>query len=75
VVDSNVILARIARIRECLVTLRRYAVLGEKTFLSNPEVTGNAERQLQVAIQAVIDMVQIGFIENGGDPTFENRTR
>ena len=55
-VDSNVVLARVTKIRECLAVLRRYALLDEKSFLGNSDVSGNAERQLQVAIQAVIDI-------------------
>ena len=55
-VDSNVVLTRITKIRSCVVILRRYALLPEKTFLANPDICGNAERQLQVAIQAVIDI-------------------
>ena len=55
-VDSNVVLARVTKIRECVAALRRYAWLDEESFMGNPEVSGNAERQLQVAIQAVIDI-------------------
>jgi uncharacterized protein YutE (UPF0331/DUF86 family) len=56
VVDANVVLARVRKIRESVAALRRYAVMAEPLFLENPEVSGNAERQLQVAIQAVIDI-------------------
>ena len=55
-VDSNVVLSRITKIRECVAILRRYALLPEKSFLASVDISGNAERQLQVAIQAVIDV-------------------
>ena len=55
-VDSSVVLARVTKIRQCVAILRRYALLDENSFLGNPDVSGNAERQLQVAIQAVIDI-------------------
>jgi len=55
-VDGNVVLSRITKIRECVAILRRYALLSEKSFLESVDISGNAERQLQVAIQAVIDI-------------------
>lgn len=55
-VDTNVLLSRIAKIRECTAILRRYALMNEKAFMGNTDVSSSAERQLQVAIQAVIDI-------------------
>ena len=55
-VDSNVVLYRTTKIRECVAILRRYALMPEKSFLESVDISGNAERQLQVAIQAVIDI-------------------
>ena len=55
-VDTNVVLARVTKIRECVSTLRKYAFTDEKFFLENTDVSSSAERQLQVAIQAVIDI-------------------
>lgn len=55
-VDTNVVLSRVTKIRECVAILRRYAVTDEKSFLNNTDVSSSAERQLQIAIQAVIDI-------------------
>jgi uncharacterized protein YutE (UPF0331/DUF86 family) len=56
VVDTNVVLSRITKIRECTAVLRRYSLLDQKAFLRNTDISSSAERQLQVAIQAVIDI-------------------
>jgi uncharacterized protein YutE (UPF0331/DUF86 family) len=56
VVDSHVILARVDRIRECVVKLQRCAALEEEAFLENSLAADSAERNLQTAIQAVIDI-------------------
>lgn len=55
-VDRNVVLARIAKIRHSLTLLRKFAALNEEAFLKDPIITASAERYLQVAIQAVIDI-------------------
>ncbi len=55
-VDTNVILSRITRIRECTAILRRYSLMDQKGFLQDTDISSSAERQLQVAIQAVIDI-------------------
>jgi uncharacterized protein YutE (UPF0331/DUF86 family) len=56
VVDSHIILARIDRIRECVTKLKRFAALGEEQFLTDALAVDSAERNLQTAIQAVIDI-------------------
>jgi uncharacterized protein YutE (UPF0331/DUF86 family) len=56
VVDSNIILSRITKIRECVANLKRYAVTDAATFLEDVDLSSSAERQLQVAIQSVIDV-------------------
>ena len=55
-VDSHVIVARIDKIRECLVKLRRFGTLEEDVFLNDISATDSAERNLQIAIQSVIDI-------------------
>ena len=55
-VDSHVILARIDKIRECIGKLQRFAALEEDAFLSDSSATDSAERNIQIAIQAVIDI-------------------
>ena len=56
-VDRYVVTARLAKIREYLALLRRVrAMADERRFVSDPLVYGNAERYLQLAIQAVLDI-------------------
>ena len=55
-VDSHVILARVDKIRQCVGKLQRFAQLEESVFLNDPSATDNAERNIQIAIQAVIDI-------------------
>lgn len=55
-VDANVVLSRVTKIRECVAILQRYALRHEKSFLEDADLVSSAERQLQVAIQAVIDI-------------------
>ena len=55
-VDSHVILSRVDKIRECVAKLRGFADLGEESFLAESSATDNAERNIQVAIQAAIDI-------------------
>ena len=56
-VDRYVVTARVAKIREYLALLRRVrAMADERRFVSDPLVYGNAERYLQLAIQAVLDI-------------------
>ena len=55
-VDSHVILARIDKIRECMGKLRVFSALDEEAFLNDSSSVDNAERNLQIAIQAVIDI-------------------
>ena len=55
-VDSHIILSRIDKIRECIAKLRRLAALEEDAFLSDSSAADSAERNLQIAIQAVIDI-------------------
>jgi uncharacterized protein YutE (UPF0331/DUF86 family) len=56
-VDSNVILKRVGRIRKCVAaldTIRR--THSESKFLADDMVQAAAERNLQVAIQSVLDI-------------------
>ena len=55
-VDRYVVNARIAKIREYVALLRRIrGMADERRFVSEPLIYGNAERFLQLAIQAVLD--------------------
>jgi uncharacterized protein YutE (UPF0331/DUF86 family) len=56
-VDSNVILKRVGRIRKCIAaleTIRR--THSESQFMADEMVQAAAERNLQVAIQSVLDI-------------------
>ena len=55
-VDSHVVLQRIDKIRECVAKLQRFSVLSEDAFLNDSLAVDSAERNLQIAIQAVIDI-------------------
>ena len=56
-VDANIISARIHRIRECVGFLGQIAkVTNEESFLKDPFLSASAERYLQIAIQAVLDI-------------------
>lgn len=56
-VDRHVVHARVAKIREYLALLRRIrAMAPESVFVGDPLTYGNAERYLQLAIQAVLDV-------------------
>lgn len=56
-VDRYVVQARLAKIREYVALLRRIRSLAdERRFVSDPLIYGNAERYLQLAIQAVLDV-------------------
>lgn len=56
-VDRYVATARIAKIHEYVVLLRRIrSMADERRFASGPLVHGYAERYLQLAIQAVLDI-------------------
>ena len=56
-VDRYVLSARIAKIREYVALLRRIrGMADERRFMSDPLIYGNAERYLQLAIQAVLDI-------------------
>jgi uncharacterized protein YutE (UPF0331/DUF86 family) len=57
VVDRHVVRARIAKIREYLALLRKIrGMAAESRFVKDPLIYGNAERYLQLAIQAVLDV-------------------
>jgi len=57
VVDRFVVVARIAKIREYLALLRKIRGLAdERRFVGDPLIYGSAERYLQLAIQAVLDI-------------------
>lgn len=56
-VDRYVVAARLAKIREYVALLRKIRGLAaERRFISDPLIYGNAERYLQLAIQAVLDI-------------------
>lgn len=56
-VDRYVVDARLGKIREYVALLRKiYGRSGEKQFIKDPLVYGNAERYLQLAIQCVLDV-------------------
>ena len=56
-VDRYVVVTRIAKIREYVALLRKIRSLAdERHFVSDPLIYGNAERYLQLAIQAVLDI-------------------
>ena len=56
-VDRYVVQARVAKIREYVALLRTIRRQGdERRFIKDPLIYGNAERYLQLAIQAVLDI-------------------
>ena len=56
-VDRFVVMARISKIREYVALLRRIRGLAdERHFVSDPLIYGNAERYLQLAIPALLDI-------------------
>lgn len=56
-VDRFVVAARITKIREYVALLRKIRGLAdERRFVGDPLIYGNAERYLQLAIQAVLDI-------------------
>ena len=56
-VDRFVVTARIGKIREYVALLRKIRTLAdERHFVNDPLIYGNAERYLQLAIQAVLDI-------------------
>ncbi len=56
-VDRFVVATRITKIREYVALLRKIRGLAdERRFVSDPLIYGNAERYLQLAIQAVLDI-------------------
>ena len=56
-VDRYVVQARIAKIRDYVALLRKIRRLAdERRFVKDPLIYGNAERYLQLAIQAVLDI-------------------
>jgi uncharacterized protein YutE (UPF0331/DUF86 family) len=56
-VDRYVVQARIEKIREYVRLLQRIrGTTDERTFAADPFIHGNAERYLQLAIQAVLDI-------------------
>ena len=56
-VDRYVVQARIAKIRQYVALLKRIRGLAdERSFVDDPLIYGNAERYLQLAIQALLDI-------------------
>ena len=57
VVDRFVVAARVTKIREYVALLRKIRGLAdERHFVNDPLIYGNAERYLQLSIQAVLDI-------------------
>ncbi len=57
VVDRFVVAARVTKVREYVALLRKIRGLAdERHFVNDPLIYGNAERYLQLAIQAVLDI-------------------
>ena len=57
-VDQNIIHTRIEKIRESTGRLRALAQMQERTFCDDDDACALAERHLQIAIQATIDIGQ-----------------
>lgn len=56
-VDRYAVTARLAKVREYVALLKRIrGAATEAAFVKDPLVYGNAERYLQLAIQAVVDI-------------------
>jgi uncharacterized protein YutE (UPF0331/DUF86 family) len=56
-VNPNILVSRIHKIRECVGFLKKIAkIANEEAFLKDPFLSASAERYLQVAIQAVLDI-------------------
>jgi uncharacterized protein YutE (UPF0331/DUF86 family) len=56
-VDRHVVLARIGKIREYVALLKKIRGMADEAgFVRDPLIYGNAERYLQLAIQAVLDV-------------------
>ena len=56
-VNPNIVASRIHKIRECVGFLKKIAkIADEESFLKDPFLSASAERYLQVAIQAVLDI-------------------
>ena len=56
-VNPNIVTSRIHKIRECVGFLKKIAkIANEESFLKDPFLSASAERYLQVAIQAVLDI-------------------
>lgn len=56
-VDRYVVRGRLAKIREYVALLKKIrGMASERQFVADPLIYGNAERYLQLAIQAVLDV-------------------
>ena len=55
-VDKNVLLSRVNKIRESARRLVALAALSEKAFLADADACAIAERHLQIAVRSVIDI-------------------
>ena len=56
-VNAHIVASRIHRIRECVGFLKKIGqIVDEDRFLKDPLLTASAERYLQVAIQAMLDI-------------------
>lgn len=55
-VNVHVVVHRLGKLREYLALLKRIRMEPRDKFIKDPLVYGNAERYLQLAIQAIIDI-------------------
>ena len=55
-VDQNIIQARIEKIRESIARLRKFGTMSEDQFCEDDDSSKLAERHLEIAIQAAIDI-------------------
>ena len=55
-VDQNIIQARIEKIRESIARLRKFGTLSEDQFCQDDDSCKLAERHLEIAMQAAIDI-------------------
>jgi len=67
-VDTTPIVRRLQRIEDALEALRPLSLVDRDTFLRDPYLAPAAERYLQVAIQAALDIGSILLAEHGQRP-------
>jgi uncharacterized protein YutE (UPF0331/DUF86 family) len=73
-VNPNIVASRIHRIRECVGFLKQITkIANEEAFLKDPFLSASAERYLQVAIQAVLDICNHIVADLGLEAPSESR--